>query len=131
MDTIYITKADYDKLIDLLKNKYPREDADLVLLSELTRARIVRSEEIPEDIITMNTQVDLIDTETGSGMRLWLVFPKDANLSEGKISVLSPVGCALLGTRVGDDVELRTPAGVKVLKVEKILFQPEAAGNYN
>jgi regulator of nucleoside diphosphate kinase len=59
-----------------------------------------------------------------------LVFPTEANFVEGKISVLAPIGTAILGYRQGDTIEWRVPSGVRKLKVEEILYQPESAGDY-
>jgi len=76
----------------------------------------------------MNSQVRIRDLEAGRVMVYTLVFPQDADASQGKISVLAPIGTALLGYRVGDMIECKVPAGVKRLRVEEVLYQPEAAG---
>jgi regulator of nucleoside diphosphate kinase len=60
-----------------------------------------------------------------------LVFPSEANFDEGKISVLAPVGTAMLGYRVGDSIEWEVPSGRRRLKVEELIYQPEASGDYN
>jgi regulator of nucleoside diphosphate kinase len=69
--------------------------------------------------------------QNSESFEYWLVFPEEANLAQNKISVLSPIGCALLGYKIGDIIDLKIPAGQKQLKVEKILHQPEAAGNFD
>lgn len=130
MTNIYITKNDHKKLIKLINEKLPDNDSARSLLSELKRAEIVEPEKIPANIITMNSLVNFIDVDSGTELEYWLVFPEDADIAQRKISVISPVGCALLGYRVGDIINLKTPSGEKKIKVEKILHQPEAEGNY-
>jgi len=130
MNTIYITKNDHKKLIDLINKKWRQDDNDKTLLVELNRAIIIESQEVPGDVITMNSLVVFSDIESKDELEYWLVFPEDANVNQRKISVLSPIGCALLGYRIGDVIAVQTPKGEKKLKVEKILHQPESHGNY-
>ena len=75
----------------------------------------------------MNSRAELLDLETGERMEFTLVFPDEADLDEGKISVLAPVGTGMLGYRVGDSLERRTPYGLRRLKVVDVTFQPEAS----
>jgi regulator of nucleoside diphosphate kinase len=130
MNTIYITKNDHKKLIELIDKKWPQDDNDKALLKELERAVLVEPQEVPGDVITMNSLVVFSDIESKEELEYWLVFPEDADLGQSKISVFSPIGCALLGYRKGDVIEVKTPKGEKKLKVEKILHQPESRGNY-
>lgn len=130
MTNIYITKNDHKKLIKLINEKLSDNDSASSLLSELKRAEIVEPEKIPANVITMNSLVNFIDIDSGVELEYWLVFPEDADIAQCKISVISPVGCALLGYCVGDVISLKTPNGEKNIKVEKILHQPEAEGNY-
>lgn len=131
MNKIYITKNDHKKLVDLISEKWPNDDYDQALLVELNRAEIVESALIPPDVITMNSLINFTDMQNSESFEYWLVFPEEANVAQNKISVLSPIGCALLGYKIGDIIDLKIPAGQKQLKVEKILHQPEAAGNFN
>ena len=131
MNKIYITKNDHKKLVDLINEKWPNDDYDQALLAELNRAEIVESALIPPDVITMNSLINFTDMQNSESFEYWLVFPEEANVAQNKISVLSPIGCALLGYKIGDIIDLKIPAGQKQLKVEKILHQPEAAGNFN
>jgi len=71
------------------------------------------------------------DMKSGAEMDISVVFPSEADSEQGKISVLAPIGTALLGYRVGDVVEWKVPGGLRRLKVERILYQPEAAGHYH
>ena len=98
-----------------------------LLENELKRARIVAPEEVPPDVITINTRAELLDLETGERMEFTLVLPADANINDGKISVLAPLGTAMLGYRVGDEFVWHVPHGLRRLKVIKLHFQPEAS----
>jgi regulator of nucleoside diphosphate kinase len=90
----------------------------------------VEARAIPHDVVTMSSRVRLKDLGMNEEKVCTLVFPSEADLSQQKISVLAPIGTAILGYRIGDTVEWRVPAGVKKLRIEEILFQPEAEGHY-
>ena len=79
--------------------------------------------------MTMNSKVLLKDLETGEKMEYTLVYPADADLMENRISVLAPIGTAILGFREGDVIDWKVPDGLVKLEVEKILYQPESAGD--
>lgn len=128
--TIFITQFDYDRLIKLLDKKKPHDEYDKTLLNELERSKLVDPKNIPTDVVTMNSQVRFKDND-GDEWEYWLVFPNDANISKQRISILSPVGCALIGCRKGDTVTLPTPKGHKELKIEDILHQPEREGKFD
>ncbi|HOD65029.1 MAG TPA: GreA/GreB family elongation factor, partial [Smithellaceae bacterium] len=83
------------------------------------------------DVITMNSKVIITDTESGEKTTYTLVFPSAANISENKLSIMAPLGMALLGYRTGDIIEWPVPSGVRKLKVDKIIYQPEASGDYH
>jgi len=101
------------------------------LEAELNRGTVVAPQEVPGDVITMNSKARLIDLDTGEEMIYTLVFPDDADIDQNKISVLAPIGTAMLGYRVGDTFEWKVPEGLRRLKVEELLYQPEAAGDYH
>ena len=133
---IYVTTSDYDRLSGLIEMSRERNgDADREYLDqleeELGRAELVSPKEIPGDVITMRSKVRLKDLKSGQTVMYSLVFPSEADSNEGQISVLAPIGTALLGNRSGDVVESRVPSGLRRLKVKEILYQPEAAGNYH
>ena len=133
---IYITTSDYHRLSGLIEMSRARNgDADREYLdqleAELGRAELVNPTQIPADVITMRSKVSLKDLKSGQTVMYSLVFPSEANSNEGHISVLAPIGTALLGNRSGDVVESRVPSGLRRLRVKEILYQPEAAGNYN
>jgi regulator of nucleoside diphosphate kinase len=98
-----------------------------LLENELKRARIVAPEEVPPDVITINTRAEFLDLETGERLEFTVVLPIDANINDGKISVLAPLGTAMLGYRVGDEFVWHVPHGLRRLKVIKLHFQPEAS----
>ncbi|AEG60765.1 nucleoside diphosphate kinase regulator [Desulforamulus ruminis] len=132
--SIYITEFDKKRLLKLIdeEKEFHQGNKDYLktLEHELNRAHVVDPKEVPGDVITMNSKVLLKDLDTGEEMIYTLVFPADADLLEDKISVLAPVGTAILGYWVGAILDWKVPNGVVRLKVEKIIYQPEAAGDY-
>ncbi len=131
---IVITELDRDRLTDLIMNVQSEGYHGSIYLeklrAELDRAQIVLPQEIPMDAITMNSKVVLLDLDTREEETYTLVYPENANPSEGRVSILAPIGTAMLGYRVGDVFEWDVPAGKRQLEVERILFQPEAAGQF-
>ena len=133
---IYITEFDMKRLKGLIKFAQERWDKRVVkylenLDEELDRAEVVKPEEIPTNVITMNSTFRLIDLDSGEHLVYTLVFPAKADSTKGRISILAPVGTALLGYRVGDTVKWKVPAGLKKLRIKEIVYQPEAAGDYH
>ena len=132
---VYITDLDKKRLKRLIREArtFGSEHEIYIekLEGELNRGKVVKSKEIPTDVITMNSKVRLKDLDTREEMIYWLVFPDDANPDQNKISILAPIGTALIGYRVGDVIEWKVPAGLRKLKVLEVLYQPEAAGDYH
>jgi regulator of nucleoside diphosphate kinase len=132
--TIYITELDYNRLNGLIDRTRERNSTDREYLNkleaELDRAEIVDPKDIPSDVITMRSKVRLKDLVSGQSATYSLVFPTEANFADGKISVLAPIGTAILGYRQGDTIEWPVPSGMRQLKVEEILYQPESAGDH-
>jgi len=133
--TIYITKFDMDRLLELIDGvrvnaRHNKANIDL-LEKELCNGTVVDSEDVPADVITMNSRVSVTDIESGEQMTYTLVFPSEANIAENKLSILVPLGMALIGYRKGDIIEWPVPSGVRKIKVNDVIYQPEAAGNYN
>ena len=134
--TIYVNEVDLArlrKLIDLARET--GNDANRMYMDrlegELERAEVVNQIDIPKDVVTMRSTVRLKDLDNGKEMVYSLVFPNEADVDEGKISVLAPVGTAMIGYRVGDVIEWEVPSGLRRLKVEQIIYQPEASGDYH
>lgn len=133
--TIYITSFDMSRLEELLEVASDFSARDNKHLDELTkellRAEVVDSKSIPAEVITMNSKVRLLDLDTKEEKTYTLVFPSEANIDEDKISILAPIGTAMLGYHVGDTIKWHVPAGIRRLKVTDILYQPESAGDYH
>jgi regulator of nucleoside diphosphate kinase len=98
-----------------------------VLEEQLKRAEVVAHDQIPPDVITLNSQVRIHDLNVGRYTVYTLVFPDNADVARNRISVLAPVGSALLGCRVGDLIECEAPGVVRRMRVKEIVYQPEAA----
>lgn len=132
-EPIRMTDVDRQRLLETaqalrsLGGSYREFAAELE--SECERATICPRSEIAPDVITMNSCVRVIDLRTQERSRFTLVYPKESDILEGRMSVISPLGLALLGRRKGDIVELRLPAGTRRFRVEAVLYQPEAAGD--
>ena len=122
----WLTELDHVRLLKLT-GEYPAE----VLAELLDAADIVPSVDIDPDVVTMYSQVLVSDADTGEQHKLTVCYPDDAEPNRGFVSVLSPVGAALLGQRTGALVISHTPAGQRrPLRIDAILFQPEATGDY-
>jgi regulator of nucleoside diphosphate kinase len=129
--TIFLTETDKQKLDSLLLTVRAPSSGDS-LEEELARAEVVPSEQIPPDVVTMNSRVRFKDESAGKELVVTLVYPADADASTGRVSVLAPIGSALLGLSVGESVEWQLPNGrTKTLRIEEVLYQPEAAGDFH
>ncbi|ADO73401.1 Transcription elongation factor [Stigmatella aurantiaca DW4/3-1] len=99
---------------------------------ELDRARVVRQEQIPPDIVTMRSRVLFEDLDTGRRREASLVYPEEANIDQSRVSILAPVGLAVLGLQVGDIIEWPLPnERLGKLRILEVLYQPEAAGDFH
>jgi len=166
---IYITKQDFERLKEIIKDMISRQGIDRRSLDELEhsfssrdesglikevrriknsrndtewerieelgaelgRATIVEIDKLPQDIVTMNSKVCVKDMDTDKDEIYQVVYPEDADIEQNKISILAPIGTAILGYKVGDVIEWKVPAGLRRLKIKKILYQPEAAKDYH
>lgn len=132
---LYITEFDKSRLEELMAvaDEFGgKKRKDLATLSkELEKAKVVAPKDVPKNVVTMNSRVVLRDMETSEEMTYILVFPRDANLNVGAISVFAPIGTAILGYAKGDVVVWDVPDGVRRLQIENVLYQPEAAGDYH
>jgi regulator of nucleoside diphosphate kinase len=128
---IHITSHDKRLLEELLAETEalrPASRSDLkALAEELKRAVIVEPQQVPCDVITMNSRAELVDLDIGETVTFTLVLPSLANIEAGNISVLAPIGAAMLGYRVNDEFEWQVPDGVRHMRVNQIHYQPEAA----
>lgn len=109
---ITVSSRDLARLEALLESPAGRAAAGAeALAAELLRANVVAPEDMPADVVAMDSTVDCIDELSGESHALTLVWPRDADADAGKVSVLAPVGSALLGLSVGQSIDWRTPAG--------------------
>jgi regulator of nucleoside diphosphate kinase len=101
------------------------------LKKELNSAKIVEPQEIPANVVTMNSIVKISFLNSDKHIEFRIVYPDQANLKENKISIFSPIATALIGYKVADEIEWIVPAGLTKIRIDEIIYQPEAAGNYN
>ena len=127
-DPTIIASDDIDRLAQLVRTLRQSPSTDqqqLDLLDEaLQNAESVSSERVPMDVIRMNSRFRVLDVDSGKRLRYTLVFPQSANISEGRISILAPVGTAVLGRRRGDVVEAKVPGGSRRLRIERVWHRP-------
>lgn len=129
IEQLLITDQDYERLSLLVQ--HATGDAAALLDEELARATVISQKEVPYDVVTMNSRIRFLDEETGKETEITLVYPKDADVTTGKVSILAPVGMALIGLRYGQSIEWPMPKGKsRRLKVMSIVYQPEASGDW-
>ncbi|AKF81575.1 elongation factor GreAB [Myxococcus fulvus 124B02] len=132
--SLIVTDTDLDRLRQVIDHHGGGRTAELVemLESELGRAHVVSSETVPPSVVTMNSTVLFEDEQTGEQRQVTLVYPKDARSDEGRISVLAPIGSALIGLSVGQSIVWPLPNGrTKRLRIVAVPYQPEASGHYH
>jgi regulator of nucleoside diphosphate kinase len=112
MNRVIIPEHDFARLRQLPGN---------ALQDELDRADIVAPKELPRGVVTMHARVRYVDETTGERRRVTLVYPDQTDLQRGRISVLAPVGAALLGLATGDAIDWEFPHGVRRLRVERVV----------
>lgn len=129
-DFISITDTDRSRLNELMQGRDEgKPDASLHdLREEICRAKIVTAQEIPGDVVTMRSRAVLLMDDIAH--IFMLAYPEEADVGEGRLSVLSPVGTAILGYSEGDTIFWRIPEGEKKIHIKELLYQPEAAGQY-
>lgn len=130
---IYITDIDLERikrnLAKMSRNAQASDAAVKRLEAELFRTHVIESSKIPEDVVTMNSKVLLqLDEED---MEVSLVYPEDADHARRKLSILSPIGTAIVGYREGCVFDWELPSGMSRIHIKKVLYQPEAAGDYH
>jgi regulator of nucleoside diphosphate kinase len=135
MKKVTLTKNDYTRIYkaitDAKNSKTINSNEAEKLLSELSKAEIVPSEKIDKDVVTMNSEVKLFFENTQKEQSFKIVYPQDANLKENKISIFSPIATALIGYKIGDEIEWIVPGGMTKIKIEDLIYQPEAAGDFD
>lgn len=135
MSQVIITKQDFNKIHRSItdakaRNSIKKEEAEK-LLAELKAAKIVEQDQIDGDVVTMNSIVKIHFQNNKTTMEFQLVYPADANIKERKISIFSSVASALIGYRVGDEIDWLIPSGMTKIVIDEVLYQPEAAGDFD
>jgi regulator of nucleoside diphosphate kinase len=134
LDQIVLTQNDYARLKRLYAELSGAAQAPASMLNGLEEvldfARIVRPDEIPSNVVTMNSRVLFEDVRSHAREAVTLVYPSTTDASSRRISVLSPVGMALLGESEGSEVELPVPHGTRRIRILDVLYQPEAEGDF-
>jgi regulator of nucleoside diphosphate kinase len=122
---IMMTETDADKITDLALAARDRAgQVSSLLLEEIDRADIVAPDALPSDVISMSSTVEFVDEGAGVGRKIQLVYPHDADIEQGRISILTPVGAGLIGLREGQSIEWPDRDGhVRALRVVKVLRQ--------
>lgn len=128
--TIIISADDHQRLQSLLNAGAARfiSSTDRLddLQGELSRAQVVATNEVPQDVVSMNSTVTLLDLDTKETETYTLVYPDRADIANGFLSVLAPIGTAILGYRVGDKLRWQVPAGWRRLQIDDVSHQPRA-----
>lgn len=135
MSKIIISRLDYARIKksinDAKQNRSISNDDAEKLMHELESAKVVAPEAIPSDVVTMNSIVKMSFQNTNKQIQFQIVYPEQANVKENKISIFSPIATALIGYKVNDEIEWIIPAGLTKIRIDEIIYQPEAAGDYN
>ncbi len=127
---IYVTKKDLQRIMHILSFQNAEDFENLEM--ELERAKIISDEEVPPDLITMNSKVKFLNVQDNKEMTITIVYPSDANFIDGKVSILASLGSALIGLKVGQQIDWEFPNGkIKTLLIKEILYQPEANGDWH
>lgn len=133
MEPILMTPYDHGRLLRLveqLDGATAVVDPNLEALEdELARARVIDEADLPPDVVTMNSEVVVVDVDTREELHVRVVFPRAADIERGRISVLAPVGLAVLGSREGDELKWQTPSRIRHFRIERVTYQPEANGD--
>ena len=128
-ESLMITEQDYERLALLLQ--HTDGPNSLALEEELARAHVVSQKDVPKDVVTMNSTIQFLSLDTQKESEITLVYPKDADVTKGRVSILAPIGIALIGLRVGQTIQWPMPNGQsRELKVTGIRYQPESSGHW-
>ncbi len=135
MNRIIMNKLDYNRILKSIEEAKSLKTINATeaekLLKELNSAKIVEPNKIPADIVTMNSIVKINFLKTNKEVKFQIVYPDQANIRENKISIFSPIATALIGYKVSDEIEWIVPSGLTKIRIEEIIYQPEAMGDYD
>ncbi len=132
MSNLIISRLDYQRLqhwIGRARNDFNFSNNQTNgFLRTVNGATLVEPTEIPSDVVTMNSRVRLAYPETNRTMEIQLVYPEAANIEKKRISIFAPLAAAILGCRQGSETTMKAPNGTVLIKIEEVVYQPEAAG---
>ncbi len=134
MNKLILNKLDYLRIQKCIQEASQLKSINATeaesLMRELNSAQIVDPEKIPSNVVTMNSIVKISFLNSNKQIQFQIVYPKEADFKANKISIFSPVATALIGYQVGDEVEWIVPGGMTKIRIDEILYQPEASGDY-
>lgn len=135
MNRLIISRLDHSRIKNRINDARQRRSISSAeaetLMKELDSARIVEPTEMPADVVTMNSIVKLSFLNNNKQVQFQIVYPDKANVKENKISIFSPIATALIGYKENDEIEWVVPAGLTKIRIDKIIYQPESAGDYD
>jgi len=134
MTNIIVNRLDYLRILKQIDEARLNKTIDVSeaekLLHELNSAIILDPDKIPGDVVTMNSVIKISFADSGKQQEFKIVYPNDSNFKEKKVSIFSPIATALIGFRVGDLIEWIVPGGLTKIRIDEIIYQPEASGNF-
>lgn len=134
MNTLLLNRLDHARITksvnDARQSKSINPSEADKLLRELASAKILEPEAMPPDVVTMNTIVKLSFLNNSRQVQFQIVYPEQADYTQNKISIFSPIATALIGYKVGDEIQWIVPAGITNIRIDEIIYQPEAAGDF-
>ena len=135
MNRITLSTLDYQRIYKSIneaeESKTISENEAKSLAAELEQVKIVKPEEMPHNVVTMNTKVKITFANTAKQIELMIVYPQDADIKNNLISIFSPIAAALIGYKEGDTIDWIVPSGPTRITVDKIVYQPESAGDFD
>lgn len=134
MSKIIINRLDYARIKKYISDAKQFKSITSIeadnLLKELDSAKIVEPESIPSNVVTMNSIAKITFLSNNQQVQFQIVYPDQANLKENKISIFSPIATSLIGYKVNDEIEWIVPGGLTKIRIDEIIYQPEATGDY-
>jgi regulator of nucleoside diphosphate kinase len=134
MSNIIVNRLDYlriqKQITEAKQNRTIDASESEKLINELNSAIILDPDKIPGDVVTMNSVVKISFVDAGKQQEFKIVYPNEANFREKKVSIFSPIATALIGFRVGDLIEWMVPGGLTKIRIDEIIYQPEASGDF-
>lgn len=134
MSKIIINRLDYARIKKYISDAKQFKSITSIeadnLLKELDSAKIMEPESIPSNVVTMNSIAKITFLSNNQQVQFQIVYPDQANLKENKISIFSPIATSLIGYKVNDEIEWIVPGGLTKIRIDEIIYQPEATGDY-